>query len=46
LDPDNVYFETAAKEFQEGVAQLEDKMTSIVGSALNDATTPLNAHSV
>lgn len=46
MDPDNVFFETAAKEFQEGVVQLEEKMTSIIGSALNDATTPLNAYRV
>lgn len=46
MDPDNTLFETAAAEFQQGVVKLEEKMTSIVGNALSDATTPLNAHRV
>jgi len=46
MDPDNVLFETAAVEFQQGVVKLEEKMTSIVGNALSDASTPLNAHRV
>ena len=46
MDPDNHLFETAAIEFQQGVLKLEEKMTSIVGNALSDATTPLNAHRV
>jgi len=46
MDPDNVLFETAVVEFQQSVLNLEQKMTSIVGNALSDATTPLNAHRV
>lgn len=46
MDPDNQQFELVAAEFQQAVVGLEEKMTSIVGNALWDATTPLNAYRV
>ena len=46
MDPDNQQFEVAAVEFQKNVVLLEEKMTSIAGNALSDATTPLNAYRV
>ena len=46
MDPDNQQFEVAAVDFQKNVVALEEKMTSIAGNALSDATTPLNAYRV